>query len=36
VLDVSRIERERGWRAQVTLEDGLRRTWAWMQEAQPA
>jgi UDP-glucose 4-epimerase len=36
VLDVSRIERERGWRAQVTLEDGLHRTWAWMQEAQPA
>jgi UDP-glucose 4-epimerase len=36
VLDVSRIERERGWRAQVTLEDGLRRTWDWMQEAQPA
>jgi UDP-glucose 4-epimerase len=36
VLDVSLIERERGWRAQVSLEDGLRRTWAWMQEAQPA
>jgi UDP-glucose 4-epimerase len=36
VLDVSLIERERGWRAQVKLEDGLRRTWAWMQEAQPA
>jgi UDP-glucose 4-epimerase len=36
VLDVARIERERGWRAQVTLEDGLRRTWAWMQEAQAA
>jgi UDP-glucose 4-epimerase len=36
VLDVSRIERERGWGAQVTLEDGLRRTWAWMQEAQAA
>jgi UDP-glucose 4-epimerase len=34
VLDVSRIERERGWRAEVSLEDGLRRTWAWMQEAQ--
>jgi UDP-glucose 4-epimerase len=34
VLDVSRIERERGWRAEVALEDGLRRTWAWMQEAQ--
>jgi UDP-glucose 4-epimerase len=36
VLDASLIERERGWRAQVTLDDGLRRTWAWMQEAQPA
>jgi UDP-glucose 4-epimerase len=32
VLDVSLAERELGWRAQVTLEDGLRRTWAWMQE----
>jgi UDP-glucose 4-epimerase len=36
VLDVSRIERERGWRAEVSLEDGLRRTLAWMQEARPA
>src|SRR5471032_2459689 len=36
VLDTSRIERERGWRAQVALDDGLRRTWAWMQEAQAA
>jgi UDP-glucose 4-epimerase len=34
VLDPSRIERERGWRAQVSLEDGLARTWAWMQEGQ--
>jgi UDP-glucose 4-epimerase len=33
VLDVSRIERELGWRAQVGLEDGLARTWAWTQEA---
>jgi UDP-glucose 4-epimerase len=31
VLDVSRIERELGWRAQVPLDEGLRRTWAWMQ-----
>jgi UDP-glucose 4-epimerase len=30
VLDVSRIERELGWRPEVELEDGLRRTWAWM------
>ena len=36
VLDVSLIERERGWRPQVALDDGLRRTWAWMQEAQAA
>jgi len=32
VLDVSRIERELGWRAAVELDDGLRRTWAWMQD----
>jgi UDP-glucose 4-epimerase len=32
VLDVSRIERELGWRPRVSLDDGLRRTWAWMQE----
>jgi UDP-glucose 4-epimerase len=31
-LDVSLIERELGWRAQVPLDEGLRRTWAWMQE----
>jgi UDP-glucose 4-epimerase len=29
VLDVSRSERELGWRAQTSLEDGLRRTWDW-------
>ena len=29
VLDVSRIERELGWRARVSLADGLRRTWDW-------
>jgi UDP-glucose 4-epimerase len=33
VLDVSRIERELGWRAQVGLDDGLARTWAWTKEA---
>ncbi|HXK14409.1 MAG TPA: GDP-mannose 4,6-dehydratase, partial [Gaiellaceae bacterium] len=32
VLDVALIERELGWRAQVRLDDGLRRTWAWMQD----
>jgi UDP-glucose 4-epimerase len=36
VLDVSRIERELGWRPQVSLDDGLRRTWAWMQDRAPA
>ena len=33
VLDSSLIERELGWRPQVSLDDGLRRTWAWMKEA---
>jgi UDP-glucose 4-epimerase len=32
VLDVSRIERELGWSARVSLDDGLQRTWAWMQD----
>ena len=32
VLDPALIERELGWRAQVSLEDGLRRTWAWMKD----
>jgi UDP-glucose 4-epimerase len=32
VLDVSRIERELDWRAQVALADGLQRTWRWMQD----
>jgi UDP-glucose 4-epimerase len=34
VLDASRIELERSWRPQVALDDGLARTWAWMQEGQ--
>src|SRR5207237_8651500 len=33
VLDVSRIERELGWRPHVSLADGLARTWAWTKEA---
>jgi UDP-glucose 4-epimerase len=33
VLDVSLIERELGWRPQVSLDDGLARTWAWTKEA---
>jgi UDP-glucose 4-epimerase len=33
VLDPSLIRRELGWHARVPLDDGLARTWAWMQEA---
>jgi UDP-glucose 4-epimerase len=33
VLDASLIRRELGWNARVPLDDGLARTWAWMQEA---
>jgi len=32
VLDVSRIRHELGWSAEVSLGDGLQRTWAWMQD----
>jgi UDP-glucose 4-epimerase len=31
VLDVSRAGRELGWRPEVSLDEGLRRTWAWIQ-----
>jgi UDP-glucose 4-epimerase len=31
VLDATLIERQLGWRAEVPLDEGLRRTWAWMQ-----
>jgi UDP-glucose 4-epimerase len=31
-LDCGRAARELGWRAEVGQADGLRRTWAWMQE----
>jgi UDP-glucose 4-epimerase len=32
VLDVSRAEAELGWRPMLSLEEGLRRTWDWIQE----
>ena len=31
MLDVSLAERELGWRPQVGLDEGLRRTWDWIQ-----
>jgi UDP-glucose 4-epimerase len=30
VLDISLAEQELGWRPAVTLDEGLRRTWAWI------
>jgi UDP-glucose 4-epimerase len=33
VLDVSLAERELDWRPQVSLDDGLRRTWDWTRQA---
>ncbi len=36
VLDATLAARELDWSAKVTLDDGLARTWAWMQEARAA
>ena len=33
MLDVSLAERELGWRPQVGLDEGLRRTWDWMSQS---
>jgi UDP-glucose 4-epimerase len=35
VLDVSRAERELGWRPEIGFEDGLRRTWEALAGAEP-
>jgi UDP-glucose 4-epimerase len=34
VLDVSKAERELGWRARHSLQDGLAETWAWIAAAE--
>ena len=33
VIDPSRAERELGWKPEVSLDDGIARTWAWTKEA---
>jgi UDP-glucose 4-epimerase len=36
VIDPGRAERELGWRAELTLEEGLRATWDWVRSAAAA
>ena len=33
VLDISRIRRETGWQPKTNVEDGIRHTWDWLNEA---
>ena len=33
VLDISRIRRETGWQPKTSLEDGIRKTWNWLNRA---
>jgi len=30
VLDISKIRRETGWQPRISLEDGIRNTWNWL------
>ena len=32
VLDISKIRRETGWQPRISLEDGIRNTWNWLNE----
>jgi nucleoside-diphosphate-sugar epimerase len=36
VIDPARAGRELGWRAEVSLDEGIARTWAWTKEAAAA
>ena len=33
VLDISKIRRETGWQPKTSLEDGIRKTWNWLNKA---